>query len=120
VANFPEAVFTLKGVQDPSSLILENEKEVSMIASGELTMHGQSMQYPNIRTFLTYIKQSPVTKKNTQLTGDLLHVSADFAINLSDFAIAIQPNQLLKIDNKVNITVDAFGSTIKASPQASQ
>jgi polyisoprenoid-binding protein YceI len=120
VANYPEAVFTLKGIQDPSALILENEKEVSMIASGELTMHGLSKNYANIRVFLTYIKQAPITKKNTELTGDLLHVTAEFTINLNDFAIAIQPDQLLKLDNKVDISVDAFGSTGQASPQASE
>lgn len=120
VANYPEAVFTLKGIQDPSSLILENEKQVTMIASGELAMHGQTKQYSNIRVGLTYIQQAPITKKNTQLTGDLLHVTADFVINLSDFGISIQPGQLLTLDNKVNVSVDAFGSTGQVSPQASE
>lgn len=120
VANYPEAVFTLTNIQDPSSLFLENEKQITMIAGGDLTMHGQTKRYSNIRVALTYIEQAPITKKNTQLTGDLMHITADFTINLTDFGISIKPDQYLLIDNKVNITVDALGSTNQESAQASE
>jgi len=111
VANYPVASFTLTGIADPSSFQLKDGDEISMTASGELTLHGISKHYSNIKVYMTYIEEKPITGKNTGLTGDILHFTAEMSINLSDFAISIQPENLLTIDNKIKIMLDAFGAT---------
>jgi YceI-like domain len=119
VANYPIVNFELTGIQDPSSFQLKDGEEVSLTASGELTLHGISKRYSNIKVYMTYIEEKPITKQNTGITGNLLHFTVEMTINLSDFAISIQPENLLTIDNKVKIMMDAFGST-KSNTSASE
>ena len=118
VSEYPTATFVLTNITDPSEYRLQDMREISLIGSGELTMNGLSKRYANIRVFMTYIEEKPITAENTGLTGDLIHINAEFAISLSDFAISIEPENLLTIDDKVNIMFDGFGSTNRMSATA--
>jgi hypothetical protein len=120
VAEYPTATFVLTNVTDPSEFKLEDMREVSLIATGELTMNGLSKSYANIRTFITYIEEKPITGNNTGMTGDLIHITAEFTISLSDFAIAIEPDNLLTMDDKVTLMFDGFGSTNQVTASAAQ
>jgi len=40
-----------------------------------------------------------------------LHFTAELSIKFSDFEIVIQPENLLTLDDKVSILIDAFGTT---------
>jgi|GEM_PF-3793435 len=118
VSEFPTATFVLTNVTDPSEYRLQDMREISLIGSGELTLNGLSKRYANIRVFMTYIEEKPITAENTGLTGDLIHITAEFSISLSDFAISIEPENLLTIDDRVNIMFDGFGSTNRMSASA--
>ncbi len=120
VAEYPTATFVLTNVSDPSEFKLEDMREVSLIATGELTMNGLSKSYANIRTFVTYIEEKPITENNTGMTGDLIHITAEFTISLSDFAVAIEPDNLLTMDDKVTLMFDGFGSTNQITASATQ
>ncbi|MBD3218660.1 MAG: hypothetical protein GF310_10315 [candidate division Zixibacteria bacterium] len=120
VAAYPTATFVLTNVSDPSEYRLENMREVSLIATGELTMNGLSKTYANIRTFATFIEEKPITGNNTGMTGDLIHITAEFTISLSDFAIAIEPDNLLTMDDKITLMFDGFGSTNQITASAPQ
>jgi hypothetical protein len=111
IANFPTAVFTIEGASEPSGFRLKNNEEISLTVVGELTLHGQTKRLGNIKVYLTYLQEKPVTKKNTNVTGNLLHVSAEFNIKLSDFGIIIPTENLLTLDDLIKVTIDLFGST---------
>jgi polyisoprenoid-binding protein YceI len=111
IANFPTAVFTMEGASEPSGYQLKNNEEISLTAVGELTLHGVTKRMGNIKVYLTYIEEKPVTRGNQGLTGNLLHVSAEFNIKLSDFGIIIPTEDLLTLDDLVKVTIDLFGST---------
>jgi hypothetical protein len=111
IDSFPTAIFTMEGASEPSGFQLKDNEEISLTAVGELTLHGQTKRLGNIKVYLTYLKEKPVTKANTGLTGNLLHVSAEFNIKLSDFGIIIPAEDLLTLDDLVKVTIDLFGST---------
>lgn len=111
VDSFPTVIFTLEGASEPSGFQLKNNEEISITAVGELTLHGQTQRLGNIKVFMTYLEEKPVTKANTGLTGNLLHVSAEFSIKLSDFGIIIPAENLLTLDDQVKVTIDLFGTT---------
>lgn len=111
VDSFPTAIFTLEGTSEPSGFHLKDNEEISITAVGELTLHGQTKRLGNIKVYMTYLEEKPVTKANMGLTGNLLHVSAEFNIRLSDFGIIIPTEDLLTLDDQVKITIDLFGST---------
>ncbi|NIS15432.1 MAG: hypothetical protein GWN00_22415 [Aliifodinibius sp.] len=118
VSEYPTATFVLTNVTDPSEYRLQDMREISLIASGELTLNGLSKRYANINVFITYIEEKPITGENTGMTGDLIHIIAEFTISLSDFAISIEPENLVTLDDKVNIMFDGFGSTNRMSASA--
>lgn len=111
VTEFPTAVFELVAVSDLSSFKLADNQEIGLIATGDLTFHGVTKRISNIRMFLNYIEEKPVTVKNRKLTGNLLHFTAEFSIKLSDFGIVIQTENLLTLNDKITILIDAFGTT---------
>jgi len=111
IANFPTAVFTMEGASEPSGFQLKNNEEISLTVVGELTLHGETKRLGNIKVYLTYIEEKPVTRGNQGLTGNLLHISAEFSIKLSDFGIIIPTEDLLTLDDLVKVTIDLFGST---------
>ena len=89
----------------------EDKIEVVLNATGRLTLHGVTHPVSNIKVFLTYITEGPVTRKNRKLEGDLLHLTAEMSFKLSDFDISIPTENLLTLDDNVNIIIDAFGTT---------
>jgi len=113
VANYPTAIFTLVNTSDPSAFHLRNGQEISLTAVCDLTLHGVTKRYGNIEVYITYIEEKPITRQNTQMTGNLLHMMAELDIKLSDFEIFIPDEDLLTLDDKVKITVDLFGSTVQ-------
>ena len=119
VAEFPKAIFEVVAISDLSSFKLADNQEIGCIGTGDLTLHGVTRRISNIRMFINYIEEKPVTRQNRNLTGNLLHFTAELTIKLSDFGIVIQPENLLTLDDKVTILIDAFGTTnpISASVQ---
>ena len=111
VNEFSTALFELVAVSDLSSFRLLDNQEIGLIATGDLTLHGVTKRISNIRMFMNYITEKPVTRQNANLTGDLLHFTAELSIKLSDYGIVIQPENLLTLDDKVTILIDAFGTT---------
>ena len=111
VAEFPTAVFELVAVSDLSAFKLADNQEIGCIGIGDLTLHGVTRRISNIRMFINYIEEKPVTRQNRKLTGNLLHFTAELSIKLSDFDIVIKPENLLTLDDKVTIMIDAFGTT---------
>ncbi len=111
IDSFPSALFTIEGASEPSGYHLKNNEEISLTAVGELTLNGHTRRMGNIKVYLTYLEEKPVTKANTGLTGNLLHVSAEFNIKLSDFGIIIPTEDLLTMDDLVKVTIDLVGTT---------
>ncbi len=111
VANYPNATFQLTSIQDPSSYQLEDNLEISLIASGDLTIKDSTKRINNIQVYMTYIEAENVTEQNTGIPGDILHISASFNFKLSDFGIPIAMENLLTMDDQVSVTFEGFGST---------
>jgi len=107
----PTATITLTGIQDANMYHLADNQEISLTASGEVTMRGISKRYGNIKIFLNYIKEQPLTQSRLKMPGDILHINAELTIRLSDFGIAVQQDNLLTIDDAVKVTFDGFGTT---------
>ena len=115
IANYPTATFKLTRIESPSSYQLEDNTEISLVGSGQLTLHGQTVAVGNIRIFMTYIAAKPLTEKNLELTGDVLHINAELNIKLSAFGIVIPTEDLLTLDDEVLLIFDAYATTEQVS-----
>lgn len=109
ITNYPTATFKLTRIESPSSFELEDNIEISATGSGEITLHGQTKSIGNIRIYMTYISEKPLTEQNLELTGNVLHVNAELNIKLSDFGIVIPTEDLLTLNDEVLIIFDGYG-----------
>ena len=107
-SKFPLTTFELTKVVSSSQNTLEDKKEVQISAEGNYTVHGVTKPITVTATLL-YLKESDETK--TRLPGDLLHVTANFEVPLSDYGIKRPQFLLLKLEEKQRISVDIIGST---------
>jgi hypothetical protein len=87
-------------------LLNEQTREISALA--ELS-RDTLMDTVAVTAWLTYLEQNEVTE--TRMAGDLMHVIAEFNFRLSDFDIRIPREALLKLDDRIHVTVDFFATS---------
>lgn len=112
-AEFPTASFVFQQGQSSSLKMLLNQKPVIVNVQGDLKIRGK------VRTIstplkLTYFKESEFTKQ--RLGGNLLKISANFSVDVTQFGIEIPETLKLVLSKTVNLFVDVIGTD--ALPQA--
>lgn len=101
--KFPDILFELKSISDFKQ---SAENKLSFKAKGDFTLHGVSKEITAVVDAI-FIAESDQTKKRA--AGDLLGLTTNFAINLSDFKV---DNSLVgnKVAEKIEIKVTLIGS----------
>ena len=106
--SFPIAEFRLLNIAKSSVDFLRNEGSATLTGRGEFTLHG-IMDTVTVTIEAAYFEANEVT--NTRLPGDILRFKADFSIRMSEHGIEIPPNVILKLEDRIQIHIDAFGGT---------
>ncbi|RKH74224.1 YceI family protein [Corallococcus aberystwythensis] len=105
-AKFPDIVFDFKDVALPAPLA--NAKPVVLKTKGTFTIHGVTREEP-VEVTATYLQETAETKNRA--AGELLRVRAKFQIPLEAYGIKRTEALLLKVGERAEVTVDAWGST---------
>jgi polyisoprenoid-binding protein YceI len=105
-AKNPDIVFEFKDVALPAPLA--NAKPVTVKTKGTFTVHGVKHEEP-VEVTATYLQETAETKNRA--AGDLLRVRAKFQIPLEAYGIKRTEALVLKVGEKADVTVDAWGST---------
>jgi len=108
VDSFPVATFELMTIRKAADIVLVNEGALDIVGRGTFTLHGV-MDTVNVNVKLTYFEQNEVTE--TRLPGNILKMNANFSIRLSDFGIMLPETVILKLDDRISISIDAYGGT---------
>jgi polyisoprenoid-binding protein YceI len=104
-AKYPTIGFTIASV---SGITVKGNKATGK-ATGTFTMHGVSKQM-TIPFELTYVDASEKTRKRAE--GDLVMISADFAVSLKDFNVQGSKGFVgSKVGESIKVTAKLFGST---------
>ena len=106
--SFLTATFRLLSIRKINNEVLNNETVANISGRGEFTLHG-IMDSVNVTIEATYFEANEITEK--RLPGDILKFKADFDIRMSHYGIAIPEEVILKLDDRIHISIDAFGGT---------
>ncbi len=106
--KYPTAVFKMTGVSNASENVLKDNTVIEFTAQGDFTMHGVTKEM-SIPIAVKYMKKSEQTQ--ARLPGDLLQITAEFYLLLSDFHIKRPQFIILKLDDRQKIYIDLFAST---------
>lgn len=106
--KYPSVVFKLTKVIQASSNTLADNQAVDLVLEGQFKLHGitRDIQVP---IAVKYMKATEETKKLRP--GDLLRITADFDVLLSDYNIQRPQFVILKLDDTQKISIDLMGST---------
>lgn len=105
--QYPYAEFVLTGLSDVSSGKLIEGEEISAAAAGDLSIHGVTKKI-TANVILRYFKESDKTK--SRIAGNLLRVTADFTVKLSDFNISIPSVVEGKVDETIKVSANFIAS----------
>lgn len=105
-AKSPDIIFEFKDVALPAPLA--NAKPVTVKAKGSFTVHGVTREEP-VEVTATYLQETAETKHRA--AGELLRVRAKFQLPLESYGIQRTEALVLKVGEKADVTVDAWGST---------
>lgn len=108
--KYPFAEFVLTGISGASSKELTDGNEVKATATGKLSIHGVTKDI-TAPIALTYYKENDQTKSRTE--GNLLKVTADFTIKLSDYGISIPSMVVGKVDETIKVSANFVASDLK-------
>lgn len=112
-AKYPEISFKIKSIQDieADNPAKDGSKQtINAISSGEFTLHGVTKKI-DVPIEMTYMPESDKTKKRA--SGDLIFVTGEFKIKLSDFKIK-GANGIIgkKVGEEINIDFQLFYNSI--------
>ena len=112
-AKYPKAIFTLTKPLPPADLQSKTipatpGKHGDMEVEGELEFHGVK-KLVKATVSVNMIGENDKTKE--RLPGELMHVRANFLLNLADFGVNIPEPAKLKVANIQSVQVDVFAST---------
>ena len=108
IDSFPIATFELMTVRKAADYILVNEGVLDIVGRGTFEIHGV-LDTVSVNVKLTYFDQNEVTE--TRLPGNILKLNASFNIRLSDYGIMLPETVILKLDDRISISIDAYGGT---------
>lgn len=114
VDKYLHATFTLIRVLKTDSKSLADQKPVKMTARGTMEIHGVKKEVTADVT-VVYVKESDATQGMGP--GDLLRVSTDFNLKLSDFGIERPQFLLLRLADDIKISVDATATSVRREPR---
>lgn len=103
--EYPNAVFELKKISGAGSLTDGINADVKL--HGSFTVHGVTKDIVADGE-LTYFKESERTKN--RIAGNLLKVSAEFDIKLSDYGIEIPGMVVGKVDEVIKVSTNFVAS----------
>jgi polyisoprenoid-binding protein YceI len=105
--EFPVAVFTVTRLVSISRAKLGDQQPITAKLEGILKMKGMQ-KIQSILAKFVYFKESELTKQ--RLGGNLLKVSANFDLDLSQFNVSLPDNQRARLTRFLQMSVDAVGS----------
>jgi len=107
VEKYPNAEFKLKQIKAQSFRELVDGRRIKVTFVGNFTVHGVTKEV-EAQGEITFFKESEQTK--LKANGNLLVVSAEFVIKLSDYGVVIPSMVVGKLSENVNISVDFVAS----------
>ncbi|MEZ4750624.1 MAG: YceI family protein [Bdellovibrionota bacterium] len=117
-SQYPFSTFKIDKLVQTSSSKLGTGQTVLLKTEGTLKIKAVSKSIP-VDLKLVFYKENKKTRE--RLEGNLLRISARFAVDISDFGVFWNEDLALRLTKKVRIQVDALGSDAAAPlyiPQA--
>ena len=111
-SEFPHAVFALNKISGASKLT--DGKKANVKLHGTFTVHGVTNDIV-ANGEITYFKESDATKN--RIAGNLLKVSTEFDIKLSDYGVEIPSMVAGKVDEVIKVSTN-FVATDSGSKMA--
>jgi len=106
VEQFPKAEFKSVSISGPKTVA--PNKPADFTITGDMTIHGVTKRVSApVRVVL--IPESELTK-SSRGPGDWIHATAEFAIKLSDFGIAVPQTLGMKLSNDIALKLDLFAN----------
>ena len=102
--KFPEAKFTSVSIDAPPGPIASNQP-VEIKVTGDYEMHGVKRRI-TVPVRVVVIPESAVSR-STRGPGDLIHATANFKVQLSDYGIKV-PQSF--VGNAVDLRLDVFAA----------
>jgi polyisoprenoid-binding protein YceI len=106
--KYPLVIFKLTRVAQASSNMLENNQTVDLVLEGQFKLHGVTRDI-SIPVSVKFTKATEETKKHRP--GNLLRITADFDVLLSDYNITRPQFVILKLDDNQKVSIDLMAST---------
>jgi len=106
--QYPLVSFKLTRVAQASGNILEDNQNIDLVLEGQFKLHGMTRDI-TLPVSVKYMKGTEETQKHRP--GDLLRITADFDVLLSDYNIARPQFIILKLDDLQKISIDLMAST---------
>lgn len=104
--QYPDIIVEFKDMALPESL--KPQKPLTVQTTAKFTIRGVTRDEP-VEVTATLLKESADTK--VRAPGDLLHLRATFSISIEAYGMKRNQALLLKVGEKAEGTVDAWGST---------
>lgn len=105
--KYPYAEFELTGISNPGTKQLKDGQKITVTLQGKFSVHGVTKNI-TAPAELFYLKESDKTK--SRLPGNLLRVTSNFSIKLSDYGIKIPEMVVGKVNEEVKIAVNFVAS----------
>jgi polyisoprenoid-binding protein YceI len=105
--RFPETRFRLLKIRSVLPGKLVDGKPVEIEATGMIDLHGVSRE-ETVNLKATYLKASEQTR--FRLPGNLLRIQGSFDLDLENYDIPIPKLVVMRLDNKITITLDVFAT----------
>lgn len=106
-AQHPKAVFSMQRIIKTSNSSLKPNQPVKVVAEGTFSLHGVE-KHIRIPVVVTYLPQSESTMG--KLPGNLLRITSQFPVKLSDYAIERPQMLILKVGQVAQIDLDVFAT----------
>ncbi len=106
-AQHPKAIFSMKRIVRSSKSGLKPNKPVRIVAEGTFSLHGVEKQV-RVPVEVTYLPQSESTMG--KLPGNLLRITSQFPVRLSDYDIERPQMLMLKVGEVAQVDLDLFAT----------
>ena len=111
VEKYATATFKSVSVTAPKSIVANQPADIGV--TGDFTVHGVTKRI-TVPVRVVMIPESELTK-SSRGPGDWIHATANFAIKLTDYGIAVPEKLMMKLSNNVDIKLDVFARSAAAA-----
>jgi polyisoprenoid-binding protein YceI len=106
--KFPAVVFELLEITDTDAKELKENADIKLTARGHFKLHGVTKEI-TVPITVGYYRES--NDDGARFAGELIRITAEFDVLLSDYEIKRPQFVILKLDDRQKVNIELLGST---------